>query len=414
MQENYVQLPRLVSLRCAVHDVQRDSSRRRFQIRPVLSRRKRALGTELPLWLACVSEIGHAEQIKIRGPMEPNESRGSSWQSVPMWNGKPESFAHFIHEVKWTLTSSRKEDRALLAAKIVRRALQGGQPTLVQLLYKLDPEDFRGEEDVQKLIRFLEESPLNRQPLPDAGAKIGAYYRRLGRRPGESVPAFLVREDKVHDEMLRALQRLLREKELTFDGYDMSMDELKAFCGIPGDQSMYFSPDEEEDFGDAASERAQESRSGQSQAEGGEQKSDKGSEAKTGDKTPKPRGKDLIERLLEKGLLPLAALDVIRGWLILDMSTMSEDDRRLIRAATRNKLGYHDVRNALLSMYEDTKSQGARQHGHGHAGRGFYPAELWEQNTEDTSENDAGNFHDENFGDWWEDQWCHCSRHFGR
>ena len=76
------------------------------------------------------------------------------WQWVPIWDGRPESFQHFIYEVKWTLTSSRAEDKALLAAKIIRKALQSGQPTLVQLMYKLDPEDFRSESDVQKLITF--------------------------------------------------------------------------------------------------------------------------------------------------------------------------------------------------------------------------------------------------------------------
>eukprot|EP00434_Breviolum_minutum_P045440 symbB.v1.2.040736.t1/scaffold7481.1/size11009/2 len=163
--------------------------------------------------------------------MEP-DGRATGWHAVPIWDGKPESFAHFVHEVKWTLSSSRKEDKALLASKIVRKALQGGQPTLVQLMYKLEPEDFKSEEDIQKLIRYLEESPLNRQALPDAGNKIGSYYRRLSRRSGETVPAFLIREDKVHDEMMKALQRLLREKELDFEGYDMSLAELKTFCGI--------------------------------------------------------------------------------------------------------------------------------------------------------------------------------------
>ena len=56
---------------------------------------------------------------------------------------------------------------------------------------------------------------------------------------------------------------------------------------------------------------------------------------------------------MEKGLIPLAALDVIRGWMLLEMSTSTEDDRKLIRAATRNKLGYHDIRAALLSMFEE-------------------------------------------------------------
>ena len=74
----------------------------------------------------------------------------------------------------------------------------------------------------------------------------------------------------------------------------------------------------------------------------------------------KPKGKDLLQRLMEKGLMPLAALDVIRGWMILEMSTSIEDERRITKAATRNKLGYHKIKQAPLSMYEDRGSRGSR------------------------------------------------------
>ena len=113
----------------------------------------------------CASRIGAAELATIGGM----ESGGGNerWNSVPVWDGRPESFQHFIHEVRWTLSSSKAEDKALLAAKIIRKGLQSGQPTLVQLLYKLDPDEFRTEADVQKLITFLEKSPLNRQAKQD-------------------------------------------------------------------------------------------------------------------------------------------------------------------------------------------------------------------------------------------------------
>ena len=55
----------------------------------------------------------------------------SNWSLVPVWNDKPEFFSHFIHEVKWSYNSCKKEDRALLGAKIIRKALQSGQPALV-------------------------------------------------------------------------------------------------------------------------------------------------------------------------------------------------------------------------------------------------------------------------------------------
>ena len=125
--------------------------------------------------------------------------QAAAWNLVPVWDGRPETFSHFIHEVKWSLSASRKDEKALLAAKIIRKALQSGQPTLVQLMYKLDPSDYTTEADVTKLIQYLEASPLNRQALPDAGKKIGSYYRRLRKRPNENVPAFLIREDRTHE-----------------------------------------------------------------------------------------------------------------------------------------------------------------------------------------------------------------------
>ena len=101
-------------------------------------------------------------------------------KTILIWSGQPEAFSHFVHEVKWTLSSSKEEERALLAARIVRKALQSGQPTLVQLMYKLKPDDFSGEQDAQKLIRFLEDSPLNRQVVRLAN---GGFRRR---RPSSS------------------------------------------------------------------------------------------------------------------------------------------------------------------------------------------------------------------------------------
>lgn len=65
------------------------------------------------------------------------------------------------------------------------------------------------------------------------------------------------------------------------------------------------------------------------------------------------RGKDVLERLMEMGLMPLAALDHIRGWLLLEMAAASDEDRRLIKAATRNRLTYSEVRTALLGMFEE-------------------------------------------------------------
>ena len=55
---------------------------------------------------------------------------------------------------------------------------------------------------------------MNKQPIPDAGAKLSQYYRKLNRRANETIPQFLVREEYSYDTMWRSLQRLLREKQV--------------------------------------------------------------------------------------------------------------------------------------------------------------------------------------------------------
>lgn len=68
--------------------------------------------------------------------------------------------------------------------------LQSGQPPLTQLMYQLGP----GAE-TDRLLH------LSTDKLCRAQAK----------RPGERVPGFLAREEKVHDEALKVLQKLLRD-----------------------------------------------------------------------------------------------------------------------------------------------------------------------------------------------------------
>ena len=361
----------------------------------------------------------------MQGKGESNEPTTANF--VPTWNGKPETFSHFVTEIRWALNSTKKDERALLASRIVRRALQSDHPTLVALLYKLDPEEFNSEDGVDKLVKFLEASPMNRQPLPDAGNKIGGYYRRLHKKPNEAIPAFLVREDRVHDEMLKALQRLLRERELTFDDYEVDLGELKAFCGIPEGTSLYFGPpeglDAEEDGPDQGGEEEASSRTATpegfqgrpfTRSTFGRRSSSRESRASSSKRSSKedkpgdhkkPKGKDLLQRLMEKGLMPLAALDVIRGWMILEMSTSTEDERRIIKAATRNKLGYHEIKQALLSMYEDRGSRGSRPFDFGHGRRHAYWTE--EVDPEGWHDEDGSVYYQDVEGAWWsEDQWA--------
>ena len=256
---------------------------------------------------------------------------------------------------------------------------------------------------MQRLISFLEASPMNRQPVPDAGRKLTAYYRRLQRKPQETIPQFLIREETLYDEMWRSLQRLLKEKQIDFDQYDTSLDELKRFCGMKDDQSIFvpggsdgasrgtFSHTDPENPFDGESE--------------GEQPPGMTTPASTipiGAPPPKVerRGFDLIERLMQKGLIPLAALDIIRGWLVLESTSATELDKSLVKASTQNKLGYQNIRSALLALHED------RSRGIGSLSKGFSKGKFSHhfmdeyQYSEDLHYGEPWGEEQEYYGDW--------------
>jgi hypothetical protein len=77
-----------------------------------------------------------------------------------------------VQEGKWFLAATKASERPYAAAKLIRRMLQSEYSALKSLMYKLDPSDFSDEQGIQKLVNFLEASPMNRQPIPDAGANL--------------------------------------------------------------------------------------------------------------------------------------------------------------------------------------------------------------------------------------------------
>ncbi|CAK9015947.1 unnamed protein product, partial [Durusdinium trenchii] len=281
-------------------------------------------------------------------------------RTVPVWDGRHETWHHFLVEVKWTLSAMKATERPLLAARLIKRNLQAGPAPLVQLLYKLDPSEFREEQDVDRLIRFLESSPLNKQPLPEAGNRIGAYYRRLHRKRHESVRQYIVREEKVHDDMLKALQRLLRERELDFEQYDCSIAELKEFCGMKDGASVYF-----EDGASFASPS-------------------------------------------EAGTNPFDEGETESSWLLLETCIPGDENgKRMVKAATRNKLTYQEIRSALTNMYEDSQSSQ-----HRHSGKGYHfmmdqsgDDDYWQQFGDHYEDDESGFYHSWDDESWQDLQW---------
>lgn len=301
---------------------------------------------------------------------EEDEQKGSN--KVPLWNGKAEDFQHYIQEIRWYLAATKATERQYAAARLVRRMLESEYTALRTLMYKLNPEDFADEQGIQKLVTFLENSPMNRQAIPDAGAKLSQYYRKLNRRPNETIPQFLVREEFSYDTMWKSLQRLLREKQIDFSKYDVTEKELRIFCGMKPDESFFYDEDddepipEEEEFPEppdddgesATTQNPFASRPGsrphsRTPSRSGSQPGSRKGGGKNKPIQVAPRKRDLLEMLMSKGVIPIAALDIIRGWMILEATASSDYDKSLIKAATQNKLGYAEIRSALLSMHED-------------------------------------------------------------
>jgi hypothetical protein len=205
-------------------------------------------------------------------------------------------------------------------------------------------------------------------PLPSAGQKIGNYYRKLFRRRGESAIDFLIRKDNVHDEMRRALQRLLKDMDVKWeDYYGYSKRELENVLagldedddGVPWpsparrertpEKEAAAAPDEIEAA--MAETRPRSSRGARQTEEALQTDSETPAKARhetasqadswspwaggwweTGSndkrhRKPKKQEKDLTQKLMQKGLVPLAAFDVIRGWRLLEMMAFTDTEK---------------------------------------------------------------------------------------
>ena len=202
---------------------------------------------------------------------------------------------------------------------------------------------------------------MNRQPIPDAGAKLSQYYRTLSEKNNETIPEFLVREDT-----------------LDFSKYEVTEAELKTFCGMDPNVSYYVPGDLDGDDPDSESGSQRSHTTVKPDDDQGSKgfpphgSSKKGSSSRS-DPAPRPikkKKKDLIERLMEKGLIPPAAPDILGGWMVLEMASSSDMDKALVKASSQNKLGYDSIRQALRAMHEDRDQQSGV--GHKGKGKGYY------------------------------------------
>ena len=108
----------------------------------------------------------------------------------PEWDGQPTSWHIFVTETKWYINGLKSQERAHAVSRIGSTLLRSQNASVRKIIMKLEPDEFQTEQDLYKMLDAISKSPLGQLPLPDAGQKIGNYYRKLFRRRGEAATAF--------------------------------------------------------------------------------------------------------------------------------------------------------------------------------------------------------------------------------
>ena len=94
---------------------------------------------------------------------------------VPTWNGDGETVQAFLQDVDWYVMGLKTNERHLAVARIWAN-LRGVARLAVNRLRAADFEEVPGRSDgLEKLKAFLTDTPLAKQPLPDAYQKIDRY-----------------------------------------------------------------------------------------------------------------------------------------------------------------------------------------------------------------------------------------------
>ena len=96
----------------------------------------------------------------------------------PEWDGQPTSWHIFVTETKWYINGLKPQERAHAVSRI-GLALHA---SVRKIIMKLDADEFQTEQDLCKMLDAISRSPHGQLPLPDAGQKMGNYYRKLVRR----------------------------------------------------------------------------------------------------------------------------------------------------------------------------------------------------------------------------------------
>ena len=227
---------------------------------------------------------------------------------VPTWNGDGETVQAFLQDVDWYVMGLKTNERHLAVARIWAN-LRGAARLAVNRLRAADFEEVPGRSDgLEKLKAFLTDTPLAKQPLPDAYQKIDRY-RGIKRMRGESAAEYVLREaEGKMNEALRKLKPKDEKKEQRRARLTRRRHELRCYRqGIDpdsADASWWEDPD------DSLSSYSSEAEEG-------------------------PHGAE------------------IRGYQLLRNARLAAGEKQTLLAHTANSTSFDVVRAALITWWEN-------------------------------------------------------------
>ncbi len=252
---------------------------------------------------------------------------GNFYGDVPTWNGDPAAWVQFVANCKWYQKGLKPVERPQAASRIWR-ALQG---TPKQVVQHLDPDDFDCPDFLEKLLRILKESPLQKMPLPDAFQKIDQYHH-IQLEKDEMVTNLLVREQDSFQELAQALKRVREEvgeddepirKKKQIDRSDKTSES------DPVDKSKIYEDDDLEEGASVAGASSASSAAGE---------------------------KDFFANEL-------------RGYRLLKAAQLSTVERQQVLSQTKNRTNFKLVHTVLRTLFAEDLPQG-RGHFQGGGGKG--------------------------------------------
>ena len=95
------------------------------------------------------------------------------------------------------------------------REVFGGAPCVGKaesVVRNLDPQEYLGDNGVEKLLEVLRKSPLQKLPIPDSFSRL-ERWSSMHKRQAETIPQLLVREEELFVELQASLRRASFTKE---------------------------------------------------------------------------------------------------------------------------------------------------------------------------------------------------------